>query len=135
MYYSCAKLLTARLNTMQSHKNEMPQATDHTMKMKSGSSFTAPASWKAESNDHYIHMAAPENDLSLYFLELPTTQPLGSLALTAWKQIQPDFNFTPVQESSVPSTDNWEQMCQIIYDVPTSEARMVMAIIRTFKDQ
>lgn len=121
---------------MPSHtSNEAKKSLNHTIKMMSGSIFTAPASWKIETLDTYVQMTAPENDLSIYFLELSMTQPLSNLAMTAWKQIQPHFNFSPAQESTVPPTDNWEQICQIIYDVPTSEARMVMAIIRIFKDQ
>jgi len=99
--------------------------------------FTVLASWKAEELKDYVKITAPENDISIYFLDLacPQAQNLGELATAAWKQIHPDFNLELSLESSIPATDNWDQIVQLIYNTPTSELRTVMAIVRTFNNR
>ena len=121
---------------MHSHTSDKTiKSTDLTIKMKSGSTFSIPGSWERETSEDYIQMTTPEHDLSAYFIELPETQSLESLTKEAWKKIQPDFNLQSTQTSSPPTSDNWERMCQVVYDVPSSESRIVVAIVRTFEGQ
>ena len=105
------------------------------IKMKSGSIFSVPPSWQKNEYKGYVCVSAPEKDLSIYFLELPVTQSLESMAADAWKRVEPDFALKPAQQLSPAATDSWEKMCQIVYEVPTSESRMVIAIVRVFKEQ
>ena len=114
---------------------ETRKSPDTTVKMKSGSAFTVPASWQAKDHKNYIEVAASENDVSIYFLELPATDNLEKITTEAWKQIHPHFDLKLAQELSPSATDSWEKMYQIVYAVPTSESRFVMAIVRIFKDK
>lgn len=109
---------------------------DHSVKMKSGSTFVSPTSWKVQEFKNHVQLIGPENDLTVFFIELPiTTNSLENIVIDAWREVLPDFDLKPSQEISPPTTGNWERMSQIIYDTPTSESRIVMAIVRTFKDQ
>jgi len=98
------------------------------------STFSTPNSWKSEWVKTGIKVESPENDLSVYLLELPMAGDFKKMAIEAWQQFQPHFNFLPTQESSPPPSDDWDKLYQIVYDVPASESRMVVTIIRSFKD-
>jgi len=112
------------------------QSKDQVYKMNSGSVFSVPASWKIENTPHgYVKTSAPERDLSIYWLELPLTRSIEKIAADSWKQIYPAFNLKPLQPSSPPAFGGWEQMSQIVYDVPASESRMVISTVRTYKDR
>lgn len=115
----------------------------YTVTMKGGSTFLAPRSWKNEARGNYIQMTSPEKDLSAYFFEFQTfpktlqakIQNFVELATKAWKEINPHFNLKPLPGTSHSATNPWEKMVQIVFDVPTSESRIVMAVVRIFKEQ
>ena len=121
---------------MLPHKTDQTVTpTERTIKMNSGSTFIAPVSWKMEAHENYVQVIAPENDVTLYFLEFPATQNLEKIATDAWRQVQPYFDLKPSQELFLPTTSGWKKSQQIVYDTPTSESRFVSTMLRTYKDK
>ncbi len=103
--------------------------------MKSGSTFSAPNTWKIEVLDTHTTLIGPENDLSVYFVELPLTESPEKMAEIAWKQLNPHFSFKQSQALSYPGIGDWESMQQLIYEVPPSESKNIMAFVRIFQKQ
>lgn len=105
---------------------------DNIIKMKSGTSITKPSSWQANLFDNYIQVTSPENDLTVYFLELPAVDNLTTLANQAWQQVNPAFSLKVKQSRLFPAEDNWDKNSQVTYDTLVSDNRTVFAGIDIF---
>lgn len=108
----------------------MPQAFLH-----DGSAFSYPASWKLEEFREQIRLQSPEADFTVHFMALKSKD---KAVEEAWQQINPHFNLAISQQYSLPSAwlgGFWENGQQFIYDVPLSESKTVMALVRTYQNQ
>jgi CubicO group peptidase (beta-lactamase class C family) len=110
------------------------KSVDQTIKMPSGSIFNAPATWQNEAYKNYIRLIGPENDLSIYFIELPILESLEKTAVAAWQQIQPNFDLKPSQEVFPPTNGKWEKVYDVLYETPASESRFIGALICSFNN-
>lgn len=109
--------------------------TDRVITMKSGSTFITLTSWKTKVFDDYMQLTAPEDDFSIYFMELAGVQNIEEKVNNAWQKIDPHFNLKPHQASYPPKTDDWENIYQVAYDSPASDSRCVVALARVFNGQ
>lgn len=103
--------------------------------LNNGSTFSYPASWKCEELEGRVKLLDPESDFKVNCLVLPAVE--GALA-QAWQQINPKFDLKIAQQFSLPPAwlgGFWESGQQIVYDVPFSESRTVMALVRNYQNQ
>ncbi|MBS0287552.1 MAG: beta-lactamase family protein [Proteobacteria bacterium] len=101
--------------------------------LKDGSSFSYPDTWQCEELEGFIKLLGPEDDFTVHFLVLPTASEAAS---QAWKQINPQFDLKIAQNLALPAawlSGFWESGQQIVYDVPLSESKTVMALVRTYQ--
>ncbi|MBN9289038.1 MAG: hypothetical protein BGO43_01685 [Gammaproteobacteria bacterium 39-13] len=103
--------------------------------LNNGSTFSYPASWKCEELEGRVKLLGPESDFSVNCLVLPTVE---QVAEKAWQQVYPHFDLKVAQQLSLPSVwlgGFWESGQQIVYDIPLSESRTVMALVRNYQNQ
>ena len=103
--------------------------------LKNGSTFWYPASWKLEELEERVRLQGPEADFIVHFLVLASIEEVEK---QAWQQVSPNFDLKISQQFSLPSAwlgGFWENGLQLIYDVPLSEAKTVMALVRTYQNQ
>lgn len=56
------------------------------------------------------------------------------MVINAWENIQPNFNLLYSSQIAPPSKAPWDKTYQITFDVPTSESRIVMTLVRVYKE-
>ncbi|MDX9731458.1 MAG: serine hydrolase domain-containing protein [Bdellovibrionales bacterium] len=57
------------------------------------------------------------------------------IAHRAWHKINPNFNLKVLQKISPPLLDGWDQIHQLVYEIPSSESRAAFAVVRILKDE
>jgi CubicO group peptidase (beta-lactamase class C family) len=103
--------------------------------LKDDSTFSYPSSWKLQEIEGKVRLQGPEADFTIHFLVLPSTEPVLQ---QAWQQVNPHFCLKVSQQYSLPSAwlgGFWENGLQIIYDVPLSESKTIMALVRIYQNQ
>ncbi|MCS5712927.1 MAG: serine hydrolase domain-containing protein [Candidatus Babeliales bacterium] len=103
--------------------------------LNNGSTFSYPDTWKCEELEGRVKLLGPESDFKVNCLVLPAVE--GALA-QAWQQINPNFDLKIAQQFSLPPAwlgGFWESGQQIVYDLPLSESRTVMALVRNYQNQ
>lgn len=95
------------------------------------SSFKINAGWSLDQEK--LALTSPENDLTIYLIQLPFTQNFEDLADQAWKNINPNFNLKILSSNKNIAQNGWEESYSIQYDIPSHESRLVYAGIRVFQ--
>ncbi len=102
--------------------------------LNNGSTFSYPETWTCEEVEGRVSLHGPESDFTVHFLVLPTRV---TVLEKAWLQINPHFDLKIAQQLSLPRASIagfWESGQQIVYDVPLSESRTVMAHVRIYQN-
>lgn len=94
-----------------------------------GDSFTAPKGWWVQAQSDRAHLEAPEKDLSVYLLALQGKD-ASAVADKAWAQVAPAFARKVATTSRPPASDGWDEIVQFHYEVPSAEARTVIALLQ-----
>ncbi|HLK67748.1 MAG TPA: serine hydrolase domain-containing protein [Bryobacteraceae bacterium] len=89
--------------------------------------FTIPQGWTLEGTSTLV---GPEGDLRITFVELEPAATIVETALAGWRQIDPGFGSKVLREAALPPMDGWDELHQVLYEVPAKEARMELAIVR-----
>lgn len=90
-----------------------------------------PTGWTVERKADPLIVAGPESDLRISFHASDLTGEIEDQVRRAWREIDEKFN-TPVrQQAEMPSTDGWDKVLQIVYDLPPNEGRLAIAFVRT----
>ncbi len=92
--------------------------------------FSVPPGWSVEDAEGSTTLVGPEGDLRITFVELAFGANIQETALAAWRIIDPAFDSQVAREVAVPPQGGWEEMHQIIYQVPAKDTRMEVAIVR-----
>jgi CubicO group peptidase (beta-lactamase class C family) len=92
--------------------------------------FTVPDRWTAETRGGVPTLVGPEGDLRITFVEVESGESPQDCALTAWRKIEPGFGSTVRMAVAVPAPDGWDEMHQVMYEVPPSEERLELAVVR-----
>ncbi len=95
------------------------------------SSFKASTSWLF--NKEKMCLTSPEQDLTIYLIQMPYIQNFEQLASDAWKKVNPNFNLKILQSTKNIAQGGWEKIYEIQYDTPANENRLVYAGIKTFQ--
>ena len=120
---------------MQKSNNGSIQSTQQAIIMKNGSTFSIPASWEMKIFEHHVRMTTPEQDCRAYFLELPyhTNQNnVDELINGGWKQVLAECELPSTEKAFPIFSGDWDESYKTIYDIPISESRSIMAILRVF---
>jgi CubicO group peptidase (beta-lactamase class C family) len=105
-------------------------AADTTIKSASGATFEAPTRWFLTRRENLIALETPERDLTLTSLEVANEPDAARAIDSAWKRVDPKFNRTTKQAAHPPTTDGWDGLTQIVYEVGANELRSVIAIAK-----
>jgi CubicO group peptidase (beta-lactamase class C family) len=95
--------------------------------------FTVPDRWKVEEASGVPTLVGPEGDLRITFVEVESEGSPQDSALTAWRKIEPEFGSTVRMAVAVPAPDGWDEMHQVMYEVPPSEERLELAVVRKLR--
>jgi len=95
------------------------------------SKFTISAGWTYDPSIKKLQ--SPEGDLMIYLLEQPCQGTAQEMTKAAWKTVNKQIKFKILQANAPPPKDGWEQAHQIVYEVPVSEHRTVISIVRVSK--
>lgn len=90
-----------------------------------------PTGWTIAQTADPLIVVGPESDLKLAFFVGPSDGSVEDQVRHAWREIDSSFDAPIRQQAEMPSTDGWDNMLQIAYDLPPSEGRLAMAIVRT----
>jgi CubicO group peptidase (beta-lactamase class C family) len=80
-------------------------------------------------------IVSPEERLRVFLLCVAAGDDDEAAARNAWLSVAPTFSLKPRRIVRPPASDGWESSCQVVYDIPSSESRMVIADIRVFEGQ
>lgn len=108
-------------------------ALESSVKLGDGTSISVPESWTTKQQSSHLSLFSPEGDLKVEFVSLPSTGHFENEVMAAWKLVDPSFSLKPFTISTPPAEEGWESFFQITYDIPESESRMVLALLRGFK--
>jgi len=94
------------------------------------SDIPTPPGWSSDHSAGLSTLVAPEGDLRITFVELEPKATIQETALAAWRMLDPGFASPVMREVAAPPLGEWEEMHQIIYEAPASEARVELAVVR-----
>lgn len=92
--------------------------------------FNVPEGWTLENTGNARSLTGPEGDLRIDFIEIPAIGSISEIALSAWKSTAPDFDSKVLREVSLPPQSGWDEMHQMVYEVPARESRLELAVVR-----
>jgi CubicO group peptidase (beta-lactamase class C family) len=95
------------------------------------SKFTISGGWTYDPST--TSLRSPEGDLAIYLHVEPFKDGQEDMTKAAWKSANKDITFKILRMTAPPSKDGWEQTHQIDYDVPVSENRTVLSLVRVFQ--
>lgn len=101
----------------------------------SPSAITLPKGWTRADPSEPVTVLSPEGDLRCTFVVTQTAGTADETSRVAWRQINPEFQYPIHTQGEVPSTEGWAKVSQVIYNLPSSEGRMVLTIVRTLGSQ
>ena len=108
-------------------------ALESTIKLNDGTSVLVPDGWTSTQHTTHLTLKSPEGDLSIDFISLPSHGHFENEIAEAWKIVNPSFSLKPFAKASPPPSEGWDSLFQIAYDVPASESRTVIGLLKTFK--
>ena len=92
-----------------------------------------PKGWRPLPDAEPLTLIGPEEDLRLTLLIVPCGETLEDTARQAWKRGDPDFQYPILRKAELPSSEGWEKLAQIVYNIPAAEGQSALAIIRTLE--
>jgi CubicO group peptidase (beta-lactamase class C family) len=92
--------------------------------------FSVPPGWRLDRTPGPVTLSGPEGDVSISLVEREWAGTAQEIAAAAWKIIDPAFASKVAREAKLPPPDGWDEMGQIVYEVPASEGRIELAIMR-----
>jgi hypothetical protein len=92
--------------------------------------FTVPDRWTEEATGAVRTLVGAEGDLRITFVEVESGGSPQDSAVAAWRRIEPGFGSTVRMAVAIPAPDGWDEMHQIMYEVPPSEGRVELAFVR-----
>jgi CubicO group peptidase (beta-lactamase class C family) len=106
-------------------------ATEAEVNLGHGSKFRISAGWSFDPKQ--FKLVSPEGDVIVHLLEIPYSGKPEDVAASAWKVINPAFDFKVQEMISPPPQNGWEQVHTIVYEAPTQRNKILAAEIRVFK--
>lgn len=94
------------------------------------SPITLPKGWTVAGSEP-LTILSPERDLRCTFLVRPFTGTAEEISTAAWCEVNPAFTYPVLAKGEMPSTEGWDKVFQVVYDIPSAESRTVFAILRT----
>lgn len=94
--------------------------------------FSIPQGWTMSRTGAASVLTGPEGDVEIAFVELQPAANIQETALAAWRIIDPGFASKVIREAAVPPQGAWEEMCQLVYEVPPNLGRVEIAVLRKF---
>ncbi len=89
-----------------------------------------PKGWTVSHPADPLTVVGPERDLTIsYFSGLPGGS-VDEQVRSAWRQLDPEFDKPVRHQADMPSTEGWDRVIQIVYDMPANESRLAVAIVR-----
>jgi hypothetical protein len=77
-----------------------------------------------------LTLVGPEGDLRIAFVEVEPGANVHETALAAWKKVGPTFESKVRREAAAPPQDGWDEVHQIVYEVPAKDSRVEVALGR-----
>ena len=92
--------------------------------------FFLPAGWTVDKFAEAPTIVSPKGDLTVSFVELTAAANVQETALLAWRVVDPKFSSKPRRQFALPRRGTWDEMHQVVYDVPGQQSRLDIAIVR-----
>ena len=99
-------------------------------KQREQSNFFVPTGWSVDPSSKAPTIVSPKGDLAISFVELAAGANVQETALSAWRVVDPKFASKPRGQFALPRRGTWDEMHQIVYDVPDQPSRLDIAIVR-----
>ena len=115
----------------RAHPDSRKLPKDEVLSFGGGGRVTVPQGWHVTEHkgDGPLVLEEPDRELwiSLVFLEAA-----GALEAIsgAWKRARPGFALAAKETVSPPAKDGWDQVTQVVYQTPSRERRVVVALAR-----
>ncbi|MGC2656685.1 MAG: serine hydrolase domain-containing protein, partial [Bryobacteraceae bacterium] len=113
----------------------MPSSGESVLLPNCDQPIALPGGWTPVAGSVPLTIAGPEENLRLIFFVAPNRVDVGELASQAWLHVDPTFSYPIANQAEMPSTEGWDKVCQIVYNIPAAEDRTVLAIVRILRDQ
>ncbi len=97
-----------------------------------GTETPLPKGWTSLAGSTPLTLVGPEQDLRVVLLTASVTASMEEIATHAWQQADRGIYYPTLQQAEVPSTQGWDKVFQIVYNIPAAERRTALAIIRTW---
>ena len=95
-------------------------------------SLKIPEGWSKQTNNVLKSMQSPEKDLIIYFYKATISSDFdfSKHSLSLWQQIDPSFSYKEKKKMSPPNSEGWDNLTQIVYDIPLKELKVIISISR-----
>jgi len=97
--------------------------------------FSVPQGWTVNHSERASILTGPEGDIEIAFVELEPAANIQETALAAWRAIDPQFASKVIREAALPPQGAWEEMHQVVYEVPPNLGRVESAVLRRFRSR
>lgn len=94
-----------------------------------GGHVTAPAGWHLARSEApaYVVLTEPDRELRLTLVTLEAKNASGAI-MAAWKRTRPDFSLAERDRKSPPARDGWDVITQVVYQTPSTQQVVVLAV-------
>ena len=91
-----------------------------------------PEGWSKQITGVSKTVQSPEKDLTIYFYKVNISSDFdfSKQSLSLWKQIDPSFSYEEQKKISPPNSEGWDNLTQIVYDIPLKELKVIISISR-----
>lgn len=89
-----------------------------------------PKEWTQIPDSRPLTLTGPEENLRVVLLVVSGTANPAEIASCAWRQTDSGFNYPILHQAETPSTEGWDRVAQLVYNIPAAESRTAFAAIR-----
>jgi CubicO group peptidase (beta-lactamase class C family) len=89
-----------------------------------------PKGWTVSHPADPLTVVGPEGDLRISYFSVLLGGSVDDQVRSAWRQLDPAFDKPVRYQAEMPSTEGWDSVMQIVYDMPANESRLALAIVR-----
>jgi hypothetical protein len=94
-----------------------------------------PKGWTVSHPADPLTVVGPERDLRISYFSVLLGESVDDQVRSAWRQLDPEFDKPVRHQAEMPSTEGWDSVMQIVYDMPANENRLALAIVRVLGER
>src|ERR1700683_288760 len=83
-----------------------------------------PKGWTVSRPSDPLTVVGPEGDLRISYFSARLGGSVDDQVRSAWRPLDPEFDKPVRYQAEMPSTEGWDSVMQIVYDMPANKSRL-----------